>query len=194
MRKRLPVIAALFAGVAVALVAVLVIGGDDSDDRKAAVPAALKDGAQLRTGDYSLRYPKDWKKLTENDLAARGGGSTAEASAITAGVRRPDGGAVLVVEQRGKLTDSLSEVPSVLTKQLEKSVKDFKFISSTELDLPAGAALSYTFIREKSGNVQNLVVVPSKDHTYTLNSVIGGRATGAAEQVADIVKTFDPEE
>jgi hypothetical protein len=194
MRKRLPVIAAVLAVAAVALVVVFVIGGDDdSKDQQAVVPATLKDGATLKTGDFSLRYPKGWKKLTEQDLTAQKGRQQG-ASAIAAGVSAPDGGAVLLVEQRGKLTDPLSEVPSVLTKQLEKSVKDFKFVSSTELELPAGNALSYTFIREKTGRVQNLVVVPRKNHTFTLNSVIGSEKPATAEQVADIVKTFDPEE
>ena len=197
MRSKLPVITALLAGVVIALGAVLVLGGDDdeggssSTKTTAAKPeAALKDGAELKgPGDaFTLRYPKKgWQALTQKDLGQ-------QATQGVAGVRRADGGAIVIVQERqGKLGTKLEQLPDDLTKQLKKSIKDFRFVDSNPVTLPAGKAVSYTFLRTKSDRVQNLVVIPVGDRTYTLNSLIGGKQRDAAREVAAIVRSFEPE-
>ena len=195
MSNKLPVITALLAGAVIALAAVLVLGGGDDDDKSATSttkvqpPAELADGTELKGPNdaFTLRYPKSgWQQLKPADFKANAG--------AVAGIKRSDNNALLLIEQRGKLEQPLAEVPDTLTKQLEKQVKDFRFVESGELTLPSGGkAMSYTFVRTKSNRVQNLVVVPQGNTTFTLNSVVGGKAEDAARQVAAIVKTFDPE-
>ena len=197
MQKRLPMIAAMLASAAIAVVAVLLItgggGDDDSGDKaentSAALPAALKEGQRLvgPNGSFELRYPKTWKKVEPQDLGL-------EQGVPLAAIKRSDGGGFLAVqEQQGKLEDSTKQISQDLTKRLEKQIKDFKFVRSDEVKLPAGDALSYTFIRSRTGQVQNLVVLPKADVTYTLNSIVAGKAEKAATEVGQMVRSFDPE-
>ena len=194
MRSKLPVIAALLGGAAIALIAVLLIGGgggDDDQDEKASSTTpqstALADGTELKGKEFKLRYPNQgWEQLTAKDLGSRAQGTVA-------GLKREDNGALVLVQRGGKLDASLDEIANELTTRLKKEVKDFRFVSSEQVKLPAGDAVTYTFVRTKSDRVQNLVVIPEGDRTFTLNSVIGGGSKDAAREVAEIVKTFDPE-
>lgn len=194
MQKRLPMIAAMLASAAIAVVAVLLITGVDDDGDKAestsaALPAALKEGQRLvgPNGSFTLRYPKTWKKVQPQDLGL-------EQGVPLAAIRRSDGGGFLAVqEQQGKLEDSTKKISEDLTKRLEKQIKDFRFVRSDNVKLPAGDALSYTFIRSRTGQVQNLVVLPKAGVTYTLNSIVAGKAEKAATEVGQMVRSFDPE-
>jgi hypothetical protein len=198
MRKSLPLIAALLAGAVIAIAAVVLLGGDDKGDKKAAagktqtaaaIPASLREGQELvgPNGAFKLRYPKTWKVISPADLGVKEGNPLAA-------VRQDKGQAFLVVqEQQGKLAESRKAIAAGLTAKLKKDIKDFQFVSSAEVKLPAGDALSYTFVRSQSGQVQNLVVIPKGATTYTLNSVVSGKAEKAATEVSDMIKTFDPE-
>lgn len=195
MRSKLPVITALLAGAVIALVAVLVVGGGDDDKDKTSVSSttptptstALADGAELKSREFKLRYPKQgWEQLTAKDLGSRARGTVA-------GLKREDNGALVLVQRGGKLDASLDDIADQLTTRLKKEVDDFRFVSSKQVKLPAGDAVTYTFVRTKSDRVQSLVVIPEDDRTFTLNSVIGGGSKDAAREVAEIVNTFDPE-
>lgn len=193
MRSKLPVITALLAGAVIALVAVLVVGGGDDDKDKTSASSttpqstALADGTELKSKEFKLRYPNQgWEQLTSKDLGNRARGTVA-------GLKREDNGALVLVQRGGKLEASLDEIANELTTRLKKEVEDFRFVSSEQVKLPAGDAVTYTFVRTKSDRVQNLVVIPEDDRTFTLNSVIGGGSKDAAREVAEIVKTFDPE-
>lgn len=202
MRKALPTITAVLAGMVVTLGAVLLFsGGDDengSGGNKASKPASKTAGGEadkLLAGSrelkgpesaYTLRYPKGWEEVKQR-------AKEVPADAPISMVKRSDDKATLIVQQRGKLEQDFDQVQNDLTKQLRKEIKDFKLVRAGEVKLPAGDALSYTFVRTKSGRVQNLVVVPSKDKTYTLNAVIAAKADAAAREVAAIVRSFNPE-
>lgn len=196
MRKNLPVIAALLVGAAVALVAVLVVGGGDDEPKTASTKSqaaqerpVIENGKELvgPKDSFKLQYPESWKELKASDIGA-------EAGVPVAAVRRDKGDALIVVQQRGKLEGSADKVLQDLSSQLKKQFKnDFKYVRSGKLEIPAGNALSYTFIRTKTGQVQNMVVLPEKNRSYTLNSVVAGDAQDAAREVAQIVRTFTPE-
>lgn len=199
MRKTLPLIAALVVGAVVAIAAVMLLGSDDSDDGEQAavpraekqvpIPASLREGQQLvgPNGAFRLRYPKSWEVVNPTDLGVKGGDSLAA-------VRQTKGDAFLVIqEQQGKLADSRKKIADDLTAQLKKDIVDFQFVRADEVRLQSGNALSYTFVRSKSGQVQNLVVIPQSKTTYTLNSIVSGKAEKAAKEVSDMVLAFDPE-
>jgi len=196
MRARLPLIGALLAGAALALVVVLLVSGGGDGGGNAGggetLPRALAEGDELRgpDGSFTLRYPQGWQPLGREDL---GRGAERDAAPI-AGVRRGERGGVLLVEQRGRLETPLDQIEEDLTRRLRRSIDDFRFVSSDQVKLPAGDAVSYTFIRTGSGQVQNLVVIPKGERTFTLNSVIGARAREAAREVAQMVRSFEAEE
>ena len=192
MRRRLPLLGALLAGAAIAVVAVLLLTGGDGGGGGSQPPAALADGEELRGpgGSFTMRYPQGWRRLSADELRPSGEGQAAP----VAGVQRGRGGAVLLVERRGRLETPLDELEPDLTRRLRASIRDFRFVSSDQVALPAGQAVSYTFIRTRTGQVQNLVVIPKGDQTFTLNSVIGGQQRDAAREVAQMVRSFEVEE
>jgi hypothetical protein len=189
MKKLLPYLGTLAVGALIALGVVLIAGGGDDDKGGAAATNSAgkqaKSGTELAASSYTLRYPKGWQKLTKDDIAEAQG-------AAVSGVKRSDGAGILFVQQGGKLEGDLKTVGDQLTKSFQKRLKDFKHVKTATVKLPAGEALSYTFVRGSS-SVQNLVVVPSGDKTYTLNSIVNGNAQDAAREVAGIIRTFDTE-
>jgi hypothetical protein len=189
MRKRLPLIAALAGVVAIAVVATLLVtgGGDDGDTKAEPLAPALKGGKRLEADKaFRLNYPKTWERVSNADLGVKAG-------TPLAAIRRTDGAAQMIVQRAGKLAETLPQVSDGLTKRLKKQIKDFRLVKTASVKIPAGEALSYTFVRTKTGQVQNLTVVPQGKRTYTLNSVVSGKAEGAAREVAAIVRSFDPE-
>ena len=191
MRNKLPLIAALLAGALIAVVAVLVLGGGDDDDKKGGdVASAVRDGQELvgPNETFRLQYPKGWDKVSPEDLGGNEG-------VPVAAVRRDDKSALLVVQRRpGEIKDSTDKLSKELTAQLKKDVNDFRFVRSNDISLPAGKAISYTFVRTKTGRVQNLTVLSKDKVTYTLNSVVAGDAQEAAGEVAAIVRSFEPKD
>ena len=186
MRKRLPVLAALLGGAAIALVVLLLASGDGDAQDDRPVASVLQGGSRLDGPQdaFSLRYPKGWRRLTAADLGGKG-------DRPLSALRRGDGSATVMVQQGGRLEQGIDAIAPGLTRSLARSVKDFRFVRSSTIELPAGRAVSYTFVRTKSRRVQNLVVVPGKARTFTINSVMGGDAKGAAQELAAIVKSFE---
>jgi hypothetical protein len=187
VRKNLSLLAAVLAVAAVAAAGLLVLGGDDAGDES--VPAAVRDGEELSApGDaFRMRYPKGWERVANDALGVDG-------DAALAAIRRTDGSAQLVVQRAGRLSESRAQVAAGLTRRLRKQVADFELVNAEDVRLPSGEALSYTFLRKKTGQVQNLTVVDKGDASYTLSSVVAGDAQGAAREVAAIVRSFDPED
>lgn len=189
MRNKLPVITALLAGAVIALAAVLVLGGGDDDDGDANRTAGAKvESVEGPDGAFTFKKPEAWRDVEPNKQELGAG-------VPLVAVRRSSNDAFLVIQEaKGQLAEKPSKIAEDLTKRLEKDVPDFQFVDSDEVTLPAGKALSYTFVRQRSGQVQNLVVLPKGDTTYTLNSVVGAKAQKAADEVAQMVRSFEPKE
>jgi hypothetical protein len=182
MSKRTILIAVPLVAV-VAVVAFLVFGGGDDDKAESTKPAFAGGIVVEAENAYRFTYPKaTWEPV-------------GKVNAAQTTIRRRDKSGLIVVRQRGKLEGEQSReaISDVLTTQLKKQYKDFRFVRSSELELPAGKAISYTFLREKSNRVQGVVVLPKGDHTFTLNSVVTGNAQNTAREVRQIINTFDPE-
>lgn len=187
MRARLPFVAAL-AGVAViaVLATLLVTGGGDEPQQASSRAAALKGGKQLEAEQFKLDYPKGWERIAGADLGV-------EEGEPMAAVRRQDGTAQMIVQRAGALAETPQQLSDGLTKRLKKEIEDFRLVRTSQVKIPAGSAISYTFVRTRSGKVQNLTVVPQGKSTYTLNSVVAGDNEQAAREVAAMVRSFDPE-
>lgn len=190
MKNLLPYLGTLAVGALIALGVVLIAGGGDDEQagepaKAAATEQTSSSGKELKADAFTLRYPKGWQKLSKDDLEqARNAGVT--------GVKRTDETGILFVQEGGKLDGDLATMGDQLTATFKKRLKDFKHVKTATVKLPAGEALSYTFVRGGS-SVQNLVVVPSGDKTYTLNSIVQGDAQDAAREVAGIIRSFDTE-
>jgi len=162
---------------AAVVMAVIAFGiGGDADKQDRVARGAAPD-------DVLLRYPDGWKELSAKQLGERKG---------VVGLKRKDDSAMVLVEARGPLKGGLTKTGRELIALLDKRMDDFKLVSAKKVRMQAGTALSVTFTRAKRGQIQNLVVVPSGDRSYTLNSVVAGDKKAAARDVAKIVSSFDP--
>ncbi len=189
MRRRLPLIGGVLAVAILALVAVLVLSGrGDDDDRAAVAPPA---GSKVLSGEgeagFALFYPASWEPLKGRELGAGAGRAVA-------GVKRGDDQGLLLVQARGPLEGrpGQDEIARDLTSRLKRQFKDFRRVSSSPVQVAGGRALSYTFVRTRTGRVQNIVVLSQEERTWTLNSVVPGGADAAARELATMIRSFRP--
>jgi len=190
MRRRLPLILSAAAlTVAIAILAVLLVGGED--DGGSGAGASRPQGSQVLAGSggagFELVYPRGWSELPEGSLG-RG------AERAVAGVKRDDGQGLLLVQRRGALEGqpSPADIARDLDRRLRRQFKDFRRVGSETVELAGGEALSYTFVRTRTGRVQNIVVLSEEKRTWTLNSVLPAGADDAAREVATMIRSFDP--
>jgi hypothetical protein len=159
-------------GGAIALAVALTLGGSDGERRAHAQTFTAADGS------FSVSYPRGWRAQ-----AAGAAGSNAV-------IARADGRGMLVVRERGAVEGSFHELARDLGPQLKRRFKDFKAVSARVVRLSTGPALSYTFVRTRSGMVQGIVVAPAGKRTYTIETVSPGDAPDVAKQLGGIVRSF----
>jgi hypothetical protein len=179
-------LAVVVALVAVAASVLLLTGGDDDAPPRKVAPTA---GARVLEvdGAFRLTYPTTWEPIDRGELGVVDG-------VPLGAIRRRDNSAQMIVQRGPRLTEPLARVAADLEKRLKGQLKDFRLVKSGEVKLPAGDALSFAFVRTTSGQVQNLTVIPKGGRTFTLNSVVSGRATDARREIAAIVRSFAPQD
>jgi hypothetical protein len=174
----LVVTAALVAGVVVGALAVT--KDDDPDPPARTSPVA--DETLTVKGQFSLEYPPTWRPVPKAELGA----------GPVAGLRRDAGDGQMVIQRGAKSPKSLQQLEDELTTRLKRQLPDFKLVRSTTTEIAGERSLSYTFVRTKTGQAQNLTIIPSGNRTYTLSSVLAAGENQAATEVAGIVKSFKP--
>jgi hypothetical protein len=174
LRRRMSLAAVLAVlGGALALAATFAIGGGAGDRHDSASRTfAATDGS------FSISYPKGWRA------------QPAEAVGASALIARADGRGMLVVRERGPVEGSLETLGRSVGPELQRRFKDFKPVGARIVRLSTGPALSYTFVRARSGMAQGLVVAPAGGRTYTIETVARGDAPDVAKQLGGIVRSF----
>lgn len=167
----------LLIGAAAAAFALL-SGGSDRDGSSPALSGPAD-------APFHVDYPSAWQALTEAQRSQLPGQPLAV-------LRRDDGRGTVVVTKRPPVTTPLDELPRGLRAKLSKRFPDFREIGAKVVTLGDSRALVYTFARTKTGTAQSLVVVPSGDHSFTLNAVVPPRSPEAAREVGAIIASFRP--
>lgn len=134
---------------------------------------------------FEVEYPRNWRALGEAQRLQLPGQPLAV-------LRRADGQGTVIVAKRAPLTTPLEQLPAALERKLGRRFPDFREIGAKVVRLGDSPALVYTFARTKTGAAQSLVVVPSGDHSFTLNAVVAPHAPEAAREVGAILATFRP--
>ena len=172
-----------------AVVAVLLLGGDDEDPGSGEKLNTIQlggpaPGAPAAT-PFTLSYPANWNEVAKDELG--------DVSADTLGVLRRDGRTGLItVSQRQTPEDlNLEQLGARLGKQIKKGIPDAKEVAARPTNLPAGDAFVYSFVREGAGTVHTVVIVPSGGVTYLLNSVIPSGDNKAAQEAGEIIRTLE---
>ena len=181
-RWKLGVAAAVTVGVAVALALWLtgtIFPGEESPDS----PTLTGPDA----APFQIDYPRTWKPLDRAQIANLPGQPLAV-------LRRTDGHGTVVVTLRPPVTTPLDKLARQLKTRLAARFDDFREVGAKIATVGGGTrALVYTFARTKSGTAQSLVVVPSGNHSFTLNAVVPPRSPEAAREVGAIIASFDPQ-
>jgi hypothetical protein len=174
-RTVLVALVAAVAGAAIALVALLgATGGSPHASR-----ATTIDGT-----DFSIAFPSGWSAVKADQLAKLPGRPAAM-------VRRNDRHATVIVRRKAAPKDqSLRALTKSLTTQLDRRFPDFRFVSSRVVRLRAGNAFVYTFLRSRAKVAQSIAIVRVGKTSFTLDSVVAESDTGAARELAAIVRSF----
>jgi hypothetical protein len=163
----------------IAFVVVKLLSG--GDDAKNTTPV-LKGSPQA---PFRIQYPRTWKPLNDSQLATLPGDPAAV-------LRRTDGRGTFVVTVRPPVESPLDKLPRGLKARLSSQFPDFQEIGAKIVSLHGTRALIYTFARTKTGTAQSLVVVPSGNHSFTLNAVVPARSPDSAREVGAMIASFDP--
>jgi hypothetical protein len=172
------VLVVLLAAAAVVLSASVLRG----EDRAASSSPTLMGPA---TAPFGIDYPSTWQPVGDSQRVQLPGQPLAV-------LRRKDGRGTVVVTKRPPVTTPLDELPAGLEAKLSKRFPDFREVGAKVVNLGDARALVYTFARTRTGTAQSLVVVPSGDHSFTLNAVVPPHSPEAAREVGAIIASFRP--
>jgi hypothetical protein len=167
---------AIVAGVMVAAVAVFfavsALTGDET------VEGPNKDNA------FKLVLPSSWRAFSKEELAKAPGKPLAV-------LRRKDGKGFLVVRRSGRLPANLNAFAGQLDKEFKSRFKDFQRQSAKTVEVRAGKAFFYSYIRKSNGTVNSVTIVPAPKGTFTLNGVSKGGEKDVARELGRMIVSFD---
>lgn len=180
---RLPRARRVLAALAVAAAAALLAVG-------AAALAPGDDAPRSRTlvapgGAFRLDYPAGWRAASPDELRS----DPARPAAL---VRRGDGRGIVMVHAQPALDGTLASLGRQVERQVKRRLPDARGIAMRTIRLATGPALSYTFVRERSGIVQGIVAAPAGDRTYLIDTVAQGDAPDVAREAGAIVRSLRP--
>ena len=133
---------------------------------------------------FTIARPKGWTQVAPAKLATLKGHPLAV-------LRQSEGKGLVVVNTRGKSPGTLGGFSSQLDRQLSARLPDFKRLTARAVNVRAGKALLYTYLRRSKGTVNTVVVVPGKTRSYVLNAVVPTGARKTARQVGAMLASFD---
>lgn len=173
-RRTLPAVAALATAAAAALALALALAGGsaDADSRTVALPG----GAQLD-------HPDGWRAAGAAEIARSAPGAAAL-------LVRDDRRGLIVVRRRGPVRGSLPALARGLERDLRRRLPDVAPVGARIVRLATGPALSYTFVRRRSGTVHSVVAAPVAGGTVTLEAVAAGDATEVARELGAITRSL----
>ena len=178
--RKLPLV--LIAGLVLAAAAAFTISRLLAADGDSTKTPTLSGPA---SAPFQLEHPRSWKPLDARQLAKLPGDPTAV-------LRRSDGRGTVVLTRRAPVAGPVDRLAPGLKRKLDRRFPDFREIGAKVVSLGGSRALVYTFARTRTGTAQSVVIVPSGDHSYTLNAVVPPRSPDAAREVGAIIASFRP--
>lgn len=170
---------ALLAIIAAVVIGVIALTDDDDSDTGG--------GTTTVTGpadEFTLQVPAGWTEVPADQRQAVPG----EPLVV---LRREDQQGLIVVNvQPGKIKSFDSQV-RVLDRRLKKAIPDFEKVGARIVTVKAGKALLYSYARKERGTAHTLLVVPAGDRSYSLNAAVPAGAKDAAQEVGQILLSFD---
>jgi hypothetical protein len=178
-RTGLRIVAAVAAIAAVVLGALALTGDDDENgaDDTVEIPGPAD-------SEFTLARPEGWRLVPDEEREGLPGDPLAV-------MRRDEGRGLLIVDAPSGPERDLDAVAKRLDRRLEKALPDFRAVSARVVDVEAGPALLYSYVRTRRATAHTTLVVPTDDRTYTLNAVVPAGADDAAREVGRMLFSFD---
>jgi hypothetical protein len=171
---RIVLIAALIAAIVVA--AIVLLGGDDGDgDETVKGPPG---------DEFTLLKPDGWEQVSRDELALIPGKPLAV-------LRRDEREGLVTVSAPSQAGQNIEDAAAELDKRLSKALPDFRKVGARIVEVEAGRALLYSYVRTKKATAHTILVVPGPEKTYTINAVVPAGAEDAARDVGEILNSFD---
>ena len=93
---------------------------------------------------------------------------------------------------REPIRGGIASLRRTLPADLEQRFPDFRLVAIRQVRVAAGPALYTSFVREESGQIQTMLVVPQAGRrSYQVDAVIRSEAQDTAAQVGVMLGTFD---
>jgi len=174
-RPRTLVVAAVIALLAVG--AILLLAGDDDGGRDETIKGPPGD-------EFTLLKPDGWEEVAGDELALIPGKPLAV-------IRRDDEQGLVTVTAPTETGSDVEAAAEALDKRLSKELPDFRKVGARIVEVKAGRALLYSYVRTKKATAHTILVVPGPERTYTVNAVVPAGAEDAARDVGQILNSFD---
>jgi hypothetical protein len=158
-----------------AFFAVRALNGDDDSGGK------LEGASGNR---FTLNYAEGWTPVSREEAA------TLKGSPIGV-LRRDDRRGILIINRQGRITRDVDALSRQLDRRLKRRFSDFRKVSSQTVNVKAGRAFLYSYIRKRKGTVHSLLSVQTSSGGYTLNAVVRADARDVARQVGVMFRSFD---
>ena len=142
------------------------LGGEDQPRLRAVATSG---------GGFELAHPAGWRAAAPGPV-----------------LHRADGRGAVAVQEQPRLEGSLADVERDLERRLKRRVPDARRVAGRVVQLATGPALSYTFVRERSGLVQGIVVAPAGARTVMIETAARGDAADVAREIGVIVRSLRP--
>ena len=150
----------------------------------------LRDGGGTLTGPesapFSLEYPAAWEPYSAEELLAFD-------SPPLGVVRRDERDAIIVIRRDKPFSGNLGRFARDLREELDDRLRDFRESAARLVEVEAGNAFYYSYVRTQQGTAHIIVIVPAGDRSYVMNAVIRGDADDAARETGEIIRSFDVE-
>ena len=172
---------ALLAIIAAIVFAVLALTGGDDDDGGGGGTTTVNGPAG---NEFTLEVPAGWTEVPADQRQAIPGDPLVV-------LRREDQQGLIVVNVQPGKVKSFDNQVRVLDRRLEKAIPDFQKVGARIVEVKAGKALLYSYARRERGTAHTLLVVPAGDRSYSLNAAVPAGAKDAAQEVGQILLSFD---
>jgi hypothetical protein len=160
---------------------------DDTPSRQE-ILADLREGGTLTgppSAPFSLRHTDDWTPLPREQLEGR------EPEPL-AGLRRRDNSGALTVTEGGPVEGGIARLRRTLPATLRERFDDFRLVAIRRVRVQAGPALYTSFVRQRTNEIQTVLVVPDGNRrSFQVDAVIRGAAADTAAEVGVMLGTFD---
>jgi len=134
---------------------------------------------------FTFTLPSNWHELTPAELKKL-------SKPAVAAYARNDGTALVTIRQEGAAPVISADFVQSLDQRFRSKLSDYVPVSARVITTKAGGAFFFSYVRQKLGTLDTIVLVPAGAHSYVLDSVSNPGSLAATHDVGQIINTFDP--